>query len=212
MNAQTGTAQDRERWYLLLDPHWTPVEEDGTPPIEAVAGAWPVGADREVGLFQPNLDFAPVDANLPTDPIDAVLRELAEGRGEPEQVQVLLRECLVFQAMNGDGRPLVMDAPDGLPCVVLATAAPHLARIDSPAWRRVDLADLVERLGRGIDVLFNPDGPAAVRLAGDFVRAGLTMSDEEAAVYEPFTGTEGGLYVLPWDGDAGPVGPDGGQS
>lgn len=207
MTAQTGIEpeQDSGRWYLLMDPHWTPEEADEAPPIEAVAGAWPVEEDDEVGLFQPNPDYQPVDETLPTDPVDALLRELAEGSGEPEHVRALLRQSLVFQAMNGDGRPLVMSAPDDAPCVVLATSAPHAERVPAPAWRRVDYAGFVEELEDGIDVLVNPDGPAAVRLTGTFIREGAEADEEFLAEHTPSDG-DSRLYVLPWT--AGPADTD----
>ncbi|GAA1991476.1 type VII secretion system-associated protein [Amycolatopsis minnesotensis] len=210
MTAQTdtGSEQDSGHWYLLMDPHWTPAEEDEPPPIEAVAGAWPVEEDDEVGVFQPNPDYQPVDETLPTDPVDALLRELAEGDAEPEHVRALLRQSLVFQAMNGDGRPLVIPAPDDAPCVVVATAAPHVARVFAPAWRRVDYAGFVDELPDGIDVLLNPEGPAAARLTGTFVREDAEADERFLAEYEP--GDDSKLYVMPWN--AGAPGPDAARS
>ncbi|GAA4531731.1 type VII secretion system-associated protein [Amycolatopsis samaneae] len=207
MTAQTGTEpeQDSGRWYLLMDPHWTPEDEGEAPPIEAVAGAWPVEENDEVGLFQPNPDYRPTDETLPTDPVDALLRDLAEGNGEPEHARALLRQSLVFQAMNGDGRPLVMPAPDDTLCVVLATAAPHAERVPAPVWRRVDYAGFVEELADGVDVLVNPEGPAAVRLTGTFVREGAEADEAFLAEHTPSDG-DSSLYVMPWN--SGAPGPE----
>lgn len=57
---------------------------------------------------------------------------------------------------------------------------------------RVDLDDLVVLLADGVDELFNPGGPASVRLAGDFLCETMTRSDIEP---QP----AGELRVFSWE-------------
>ncbi|MFC3456272.1 type VII secretion system-associated protein [Amycolatopsis speibonae] len=168
---------DLENWVLLMDLGWEPEKEDQQPPIEAVVGMWPI-EDGKAGKFRANPGYVPADENSPTDPLDAALRLVLRGQGEIEQVQLILRDSLFDIAMNGDGRPLVMRSPDEIPCVVIATGEPHRQRVSSPDWRRIDLAGLVELLAEGVDVLFNPGGPAMVRLNADFMRLSLDMDEE----------------------------------
>ncbi|MEV7043711.1 type VII secretion system-associated protein [Amycolatopsis sp. NPDC051061] len=129
-----------------------------------------------------------------------VLRLVLQGRAEVEHIQLLLRDSLFDIAMNGDGSPLVTQSPDDIRCVVVATGEPHRRRIASPHWRRIDLGELIELVGSELDVLFNPGGPAAVRLNGDFMRDSLAMTDERVAELYANSGQDGsGLRVIPWE-------------
>ncbi|WP_156755233.1 type VII secretion system-associated protein [Actinokineospora pegani] len=186
-------------WFLLMDPAWRPTAEDDEPPLEAVAGVWSVGEDGALGRFRANPDYRPTDENSPSDPLDAALRLLLHSRAETRHIQLVLRETLVDLAVNPDGRPLVAAAPDGVPCVVVATGQPHRARLTPPAWHRVDLDELVITLPDDVDVLFNPAGPAPVRLTGDFIRETLLLDDEEIAAAHPESRPATPLRVFPWD-------------
>ena len=188
-----------ENWFLLMDPAWSPSEEDALPPVEAVVGLWPVEGDGRVGRFRANPDYVPADEHSPTDPLDAVLRLVLHGGAEAEHIQLMLRDCLFDIAMNGDGKPLVVQSPDDIACVVVATAEPHRRRVSSPQWLRIDLDGLVMTLADGVDVLFNPGGPASVRLTGDFMRETFMMSDDEAsAAYDRYR-QESGARIVPWE-------------
>jgi hypothetical protein len=82
---------------------------------------------------------------------------------------------------------------------VVATGEPHRARVRAPGWRRIDLDELVELLADEIDVLFNPAGPASVRLTGDFMRETTLMDDDQIAeLYAGFPDADG-LQVVPWE-------------
>ncbi|MGM1060378.1 type VII secretion system-associated protein [Saccharothrix sp. Mg75] len=190
---------DTENWFLLMDPTWQPESEDEAPPLEAVVGLWPVEPEGQVGRFRANPSYVPSDPDSPTDPLDAVLRLLMKGEAEAEQLQLLLRDSLFDVAMNGDERPLVMRSPDDVPCVVIATSEVNRRRVFSPEWQRIDLSDLVVMLADGVDVLFNPGGPASARLLGDFMRRTHVMTEEDvAAAYEKFRDGRT-LEVVPWD-------------
>ena len=187
-----------ENWFLLVDPAWS---GDGEPPLSAVVGLWPV-EDGAVGRFRANPDYAPSDPASPTDPVDALLRLALRGAADAEQIQLVLRDALFDVAMNGDGRPLVVRSPDDKPCVVVATAEPHRRRVRSPQWRRADVEELVGLLADGVDVLFNPDGPASVRLLGSFIRSTTLLTDEDADAARARLRDTGSVRVLPWTAGA----------
>lgn len=201
MTTMTDTTDGAfENWFLLMDPGWRPASENEPPPLGAIVGLWPVDGGGKVGKFRANPEYAPADDNSPSDPLDAVLRLVLQGRATPEHIQLLLRDSLFDIAMNGDGRPLVMKSPDDIRCVVVATGEPHRRRIASPDWRRIDLAELAELLAEDTDVLFNPAGPAAVRLTGEFMRASLVMDDEQVAeLYANSSQGGSGMRVVPWE-------------
>ncbi|WP_410586381.1 type VII secretion system-associated protein [Amycolatopsis sp. lyj-23] len=104
-----------------------------------------------------------------------MLRLVLQGRAESEHIQLVLRDTLLDVAMTGEDRPLATKSPDDVRCVVVVTGEPHRRRIASPGWQRVDLGELVGLLADGADALFNPGGPASVRLSGEFLRETLAM-------------------------------------
>jgi hypothetical protein len=187
-----------ENWFLLMDPGWEPASETDSPPIEAVVGLWPM-EEEKVGKFRANPGYVPSDENSPSDPLDAVLRLVLQGRAEADHIQLMLRDTLFDIAMNGDGNPLVMKSPDDIPCVVVATGEPHRQRISSPDWRRIDLGELVELLADGVDVFFNPTGPAAVRLTGGFMHESLKMDEERVAQLYAQQQNAAGPQAVPWE-------------
>ncbi|MFI9005945.1 type VII secretion system-associated protein [Actinosynnema sp. NPDC053489] len=201
MEPATDRPARAEQWFLLVDPAWEPASADDSPPVEAVVGVWPVEPDGGLGKFRANPDHVPSDADGPTDPLDAVLRLAMLGEAGAEHVQLMLRDTLFDIALEVDGRPVVTESPDGVPCVVVATGEPHRRRFDSPDWRQVDLDELVVMLADGVDVLFNPDGPAAVRLTGDFIRQSMMMEDERATELYAAHQTASDLRLTPWGGD-----------
>lgn len=58
-------------------------------------------------------------------------------------------------------------------------------------------------LADGVDVLFNPAGPASVRLTGDFMRETLMMDDEQVTALHAQHLQGSGLRVVPWEPFAG---------
>jgi hypothetical protein len=190
-----GEQSGRETWILLMDPGWSPEEDDETPPLEAVVGLWPV-TEGTVGKFRPNPDYVPADENSPSDPLDAALRLVLRGRAGSDQIQLMLRDSAFDIAMNGDGRPLITKSPDDLPCVVVATGEQHRRRVTSPQWRRIDLDELVVMLADGVDVLINPAGPASVRLTGDFMRETSMLTEVEVAELHARHRESSGMHVV----------------
>lgn len=186
-----------ENWFLLMDPAWQPSEEDEPPPAEAVVGLWPV-EDGAVGKFRPNPAYVPAGENSPSDPLDVALRLMLAGQAESWRLQLMLRDSLYDVALNADGRPLVTKSPDDVPSVVVTTGEPHRRKVRAPDWQRVDLTELVELLADGVDALFNPGGPAPVRLTGDFLRE-TTLLDEDDF---PAPDDAGALRIVPWEATA----------
>ena len=120
-------------------------------------------------------------AEGPADPLGALLHQMMRGDASVELIQSALRDSRLDLAMNGDGRPLVVRSFDDLPCVVVATSARQRERTFAPEWRRVELAELVELLPDGIDLLVDPDGPEPVRLAAAIVWYAIQSADEDPA-------------------------------
>ncbi len=169
---------DHESYVVLLDPAWSP--DDGhEPPVEAIAGLWPVLDDGTLGRFRSNPDYRPADPDAPTDPIDAVLHELAYESGTLDPVEEELRDSLVELALNGDDRPLLVRSPDDVLCAVVVSAEPHRRRVPAPLWARVTVEEVAEVLPEGTDLLINPGGPAAVRLTADFVRRTAALTEDQ---------------------------------
>lgn len=193
---------DTENWLLLMDPAWQPKVRNEEPPTESMVGLWPVDAAGKVGKFRANPGYVPSDDNSPTDPLDAVFHLLIRGEADNVQLQHVLRDTFVDVAMTGETHPVIASSPDNVSCVVVATGEPHRLRFAAPAWRRVDLDELVELLADGIDVWFNPDGPAGVRLTGDFLRVTVLLTEEDLAEVSPDE-IAAGLRVTPWDMTAG---------
>ncbi|WBC01028.1 type VII secretion system-associated protein [Micromonospora sp. WMMA1976] len=157
-----------DEFVFLLDPEWPAGDDE--PPFEAVLGVWQVGEDGEVGEFRGNPDYRRHFPDSPTDPLDAVLRLIAAaGAVRPAHLRAVLRASTLHLAVNGDGRPLVVHAPDDERCVVVATGEPHREPVPAPGWRLLDLAGLAAVAGDR-DVLVNPGGPAPARLAAAFLR------------------------------------------
>lgn len=171
---------DEPDGYVLVDPLWQPESEDDVPPLDAVIGLWPFDQDGGVGKFQGNPGYRPADANAPSDPLDAVLRLLVRDEASVAELRSMLRNTL-FDLAVADGRPLETTAPDGARCVLVATGAPHRARLRVPGWRRIDLEELVLVLADRVDVLVNPIGPASLRLTGEFMRETVLTDDAVAA-------------------------------
>ncbi|WP_199441884.1 type VII secretion system-associated protein [Umezawaea beigongshangensis] len=117
---------------------------------------------------------------VPADPVDLALHELLDERATPERLQVALRGAVVDLALDDDDRALLVTTSDDDACVMVATTQEQRDRVKVENWARVGLAGLVDALPDDAAVLFNPAGGASVRVPGDFVRAALAMTDEEA--------------------------------
>ncbi|WP_263250045.1 type VII secretion system-associated protein [Saccharopolyspora rosea] len=174
-----GSGSHGDRWVFLPDPAW-PAEERGAPPLEAVVGGWPVAADGTTGAFVPNPDYAPSGPDSPTDPVDAVLRLLADDRADVAALAGALREAELGVAVDVDGNPVLAPSPDDVPCVLATTAPARRAAVHADAWEVVTAAELAGTLpAEGVDVLLNPGSRTATRLvAGAFRDAVLTTVDE----------------------------------
>ncbi|GAA3945558.1 type VII secretion system-associated protein [Actinoplanes auranticolor] len=160
-----------ESFILLADPEWEPAEAGAEPPFAAVVGMWPLAEDGSAGEFRPNPDYRPRYGAGPTDPLDALLRLALRGDAEIDQVLAVLRGSTVDLALNGDGRPLVRRADDGVLCAMVATSPAQRKTLFAPDWRRVTATELAGILTDDTDVLVNSGSPAALRLSAELIRA-----------------------------------------
>jgi hypothetical protein len=156
---------------MLVDPTWSATPESPEPTIGMIVGGWFVQPDGTTGPFEPNPAYEPSHPDSPTDPVDAVLQLLARQESSAEALVSVLKDVRLAVALGDDAAAIVTPAPDEVPCVLVATAPPHRARVDAASWREVSLAELAAALpDSGIDVLLNPGGPASMRLLADVVR------------------------------------------
>ncbi|MFC0507064.1 type VII secretion system-associated protein [Micromonospora costi] len=181
MSEQSDTGLDRN-WMLLLDSDWSPPPEaddqsGAVPPVESIVGGWLVNDDGSVGAFEPNPLYVPRGEDAPTGPVDAAAKLVVAGRAEPNLVLLALRDSLTQVAVDDEGDVIVAPAPDGAPCVLVATGATDQLRVRAADWRQVSSAKLVALLPEGVDVLLNPGGSASMRLFASALREVLTETD-----------------------------------
>jgi hypothetical protein len=162
---------------VLVDPG-AEADEDGSVATEHVIGGWEVGADGRTGRFVPNAGHVPSGPDVPSDPVDAALRGLADGDTGAEDVITALADVDLAIGHDVDGDVVVVADPERDPYVLAATAPRHretaaAAATDLPVveWRLCTIAELAEALPeQGVDVLLNPLGPAPVHLTAVAVR------------------------------------------
>lgn len=79
--------------------------------------------------------------DVPSDPVDAMLALIVENGADTAELHPVLREAQFQIAMNGDGRPLLVNSPDRHLCVVVTTAEEHRERVFAPDWRTATLRE-----------------------------------------------------------------------
>ncbi|PMR59984.1 hypothetical protein C1A38_16305 [Verrucosispora sp. ts21] len=178
VSGSDDTSVDRN-WMLLLDSDWSPPSETdeqsrAVPPVASIVGGWLVDDDGTVGAFEPNPLYLPADQDAPTGPVDAAARLVADGRADPDLVLLALRDSLTEIAVDDEGRVIVTPAPDGVPCVLVATGAADRRRVQAAGWRQVSAVELVQLLPEEVDVLLNPGGTASMRLFAGALRETVT--------------------------------------
>lgn len=158
-----------ENWAMMLDPAWQPSDPDEQPPVEAMVGGWRLDENGNAGPFEPNPNYVPSGPDSPTDPADAVLRLVADGKEPVDSVLPVVNDALL-EIAGEDGRPLIGPAPDGAPCVAVVTAPAHRQRVEAPEWYQLTSAQLVEVLPPDVDVLLNPGAHGSMRLLASALR------------------------------------------
>ena len=190
-------------WYLLMDPQWTPTAAETEPPVGSIMGWWPVGEDGELGRFRGNPGYEPSDPDSPADPLDGLFRLLTARRAEPDQLRLLLRDSEFDVALGPGGGPLIVQSPDHVSCLLVATSPVY--RLSSPqvgSWRRVGIEQLTGLVPDGVDVLFNPGSPGSLRLVAGFLRSARQPTAEQLASARTSMAGED-LRILGWRVEAG---------
>ncbi|AGM08014.1 hypothetical protein AORI_5431 [Amycolatopsis keratiniphila] len=177
MSEQPGRTEAAEasgaRLLLLLDPEFTLSEEQDHLPPQVILGAWVVDEEGEPSRFHPNPEYRPSTPGSPLDPVDAVLRALADGQDVADQFSVVLRDTVLGIATDDEGVAVIKPAPDGVPSVQVTTSYGHRERVGTGVrWLDVTVEELAAALPRqGVDVLLNPGSPASMRVLADAIRA-----------------------------------------
>ncbi|MGX7828834.1 type VII secretion system-associated protein [Actinokineospora sp. 24-640] len=175
-----------QTWHVLVDPAWLPGSDTDSPPPERVVGGWPL-RDGVPGKFRANPAHEP-GTDSPSDPIDAVLRLIQRGEAEPGQLRPLLRETVFEVAVHPEGHLLVTGAPNGVPCVVAATARVHQDRTGLAHWHPADLGDLADVFADRVGLLLNPGALAGIRLEADFLIDTARMGEDEVVAIRSAAG------------------------
>jgi hypothetical protein len=162
-----------ENWAMMLDPGWQPRHPDEQPPVEAMVGGWRLDENGNPGPFEPNPKYVPSSADSPTDPADAVLRLVADGKESVDSVLPVIKDALLEIAAE-EGQPLVGPAPDGAPCVAVVTAPAHRQRVDAAEWYQLTAEQLLGALPADVDILINPGAHGSMRLLASALRDSYT--------------------------------------
>lgn len=143
-------------------------------PTELVVGGWPLDEDGRCGPFEPNPHYVPDRAAKPTDPVHALLRLFVKDKGQDsvDRFLALLRHTVLEIACDEQGRPLLVSAPDGTPCLPAVTAALHTRRLPPARWERVQGRTLPEIVPDGVNILLNPGDSAQFLLLTMALRGG----------------------------------------
>jgi hypothetical protein len=165
---------------LLIDPAFAQSEGEEEVPAYVVLGAWLVDDAGNPSRFHPNPEYRPSAPDSPLDPVDAVLRALADGQNVADQLPVVLRDIVLGIATEEDGTAVIRPAPDGVPSVQVTTSYGHRAPVgDDVHWLHVTIEQLAEALpAQGVDVLLNPGSPASMRVLADAIRV-VAIDDGE---------------------------------
>lgn len=174
-NTDVATLDDLSSWVFLTDPSWE--GEKGAPPPAAVVGGWPVAPDGVTGPFRPNPAYEPSVEGLPTDPVDTCLRLINQGVADGDDLLRALNTTELAIAVDDEKTAVIVPAPDGEPCVMVATAPTHRWRVHTVSWVALTVEDLADILpDEGVDVLINPGGSDSVRLLSAALKS-FTVED-----------------------------------
>jgi hypothetical protein len=158
---RSGAIRQDDR-LLLPDPTWQLPEP---PPMGLTVGSWPLDESGRPGPFEPNPDYVPFDDETPTDPADALLRQLMNGRDVGDRLIGCVRDAIVEIAVDDQDQPFVTPDPNGVMCVLVATAPAQRTESQLKNWWPIVGARLPEVVPDEVDILLNPDGPAPFRIS-----------------------------------------------
>jgi hypothetical protein len=187
--AVTGGPADQARptedqWVFLIDPDWEPENEGDQPPMEAIVGGWLTEPEGTTSSFHANPDYQPSGPDAPTDPVDATIRLVTQGRAESDDLLAVLRDAELAIAVDEEQTALVVPAPDDVPSVLVTTAPVNQRWVTGVStWRDTSAAELAGALpDEGVDVLLNPGAPASIRLIARVLKDAVAR---ESAAEQP---------------------------
>lgn len=166
MDEVSPAADSRQNWVVQVDPRWQPSDPMETPPTEMILGGWMLNGDI-AGLFEPNPGYLPPDDSSPCDPVDAALRRAVGKEGAGADIVSALRHSIVDVGCDQDDHPLIGLSPDGVPCIVVATAEVYKRGVEVDRWYSVPGRVLPQLLPDDVDIMLNPEGPAPLRLCAN---------------------------------------------
>ncbi|MET8800732.1 type VII secretion system-associated protein [Nocardia sp. NPDC004568] len=168
MNEAGRVGRDREDWVVQVDPRWEPAEPSQEPPSSMILGGWMLEGDI-AGPFQPNPEYRPAGDDSPCDPVDAVVRRVGAGEDGVGVADVVsaVGNSMVDVGCDEHDEPLIGAAPDGVACIVVATAAVYRRAVDVERWNPILGESLLQVVPPDVDIMLNPEGPAPFRLRAE---------------------------------------------
>ncbi|WP_159851254.1 type VII secretion system-associated protein [Nocardia sp. CY41] len=155
---------EQESWVVQVDRRWNPSNPSETPPSSMILGGWMLDGDT-AGPFQPNPNYIPSGDDVPCDPVDAVLRLAADDADDVgADIISAIRNSVVEIGCDEDDQPLIGFAPDGVACIVVATAAVYKRGVEVKRWNAAPGSVLPQIVPTNVDIMLNPAGPAPFRL------------------------------------------------
>lgn len=165
MNKEESVGSDREDWVVQVDPRWQPSETSQVPPSSMILGGWMLDGDI-AGPFQPNPEYLPA-GDSPCDPVDAVLRLATGGDDVGAEIVSAVRNSVVDVGCDEHDQPLIGTSPDGIACIVVATAVVYKQGVDVERWNPILGSLLLQIVPPDVDIMLNPEGPAPFRLRAE---------------------------------------------
>ncbi|MCC8338958.1 type VII secretion system-associated protein [Streptomyces sp. R1] len=152
-----------DHWIRMIDPAWT---GEGEPPDWAVGGVWRSDTEGNIVEGQVNEDYKPSPAALgwpsPIGPLDEAIQLAATGYISED---TLTREIATSQVMvfvDEDGRPGVVQAPDGSDVVAVSADSVLVDETENP-HTQMSVADLLEQTGEAYDLYYlSPSAPVSI--------------------------------------------------
>ncbi|MEU5281049.1 type VII secretion system-associated protein [Streptomyces asoensis] len=173
-----------DHWLSVIDRHWSGAEGD-IPPAWAILGRWRSDQQGEIVEWEVNPDYRPSpDAygwNAPVSPADAAARIVATGYDREALLAFAMADAEVAVCIDGTSGLALSEAPDGTPAVAVFSLSPGLNEDEVPPHVLMSVADLLNRLPEGTEVLFlSSSAPVAQLVTRAALQAATNVLDTVA--------------------------------